>query len=309
MKVIRWVAGESRAQGKKVIEHLPEPSTELVSNLPDYSILLSGFADYSQFEMDFNNINFKSTLMYQTRVFRFPIRNSGKVLLKFQFSILDEAGIILPESDDSFFSVIPSSGAISGGESSIITIKFSPLEGGDYNCQLICEIPNLQKDQEILRTKLSGSSLRPFCHFELEDSDYILADRRMGDRSDGSMLVLEPNTKVMEFRSCGIRAKNMKKFYIVNPTHLSYEYVWKSESTNPQDADIFKCLTPKGVISSNKKSEIIFEFNPETIDVKVNLSNSGISLVVLNSCPQNEDTVFASRKRYRAKCVSEPVGN
>jgi hypothetical protein len=266
MKVIKWLAGDRTIQGKKVVEHLTEPTTELISQLTDYSIFISGFADYSQYETDVTAINFKSTLMFQTRVFRFPLKNPGKVMMKFSFSIHEENGVNILEKQDQYFAVFPVNGFISSGENTIITVKFRPTEVGDYSCNLICEIPNLQKDQTSFTCKLNATSLRPFCHFELDDSNYILDERRINERSDGSVLILEPNTKVIEFRSCGIRGKNIKRFYIVNPTNINYEFFWKAE--NP-DGDIFRCLTPRGIILSNKKSEIIFEFNPDAIDVKV----------------------------------------
>lgn len=63
--------------------------------------------------------------------------------------------------------------------------------------------------------------------------------------------------------------RNTKKFYIVNPTFADYEFVWESNNIDDDAPDSFRCLTKKGVIKSMKKFEIIFEFTPEDLEVKV----------------------------------------
>lgn len=267
MKAVKWVCVEpGSTQTKKVVEILLEPHFDLISNLSDYSMILSGFADYCKYEADTQTVAFKSTLMFQTRVFRFPIRNLGKVSMKFRFTICEESGVELEYSP---FSIEPDQGAIAPDETAIFMIRFSPLDVSDYKCLIHCDIPNLSKEQESFRIAVKGSSVRPFCHFELEDNDYILAERRASEHSTPSdaPLVLEPNTKALVFNSCGVRGKNMKRFYIVNPTHLNYEFSWKPEPG--QECGVFKCLTPKGMVASDKKTEIVFEFNPESINVKV----------------------------------------
>ena len=53
-----------------------------------------------------------------------------------------------------------------------------------------------------------GRSLMPYCHFELEDSDYIRSARRNPElRGPGGAppgTTLDPNTRVMEFSNVGI---------------------------------------------------------------------------------------------------------
>lgn len=78
-----------------------------------------------------------------------------------------------------------------------------------YN--ISCSIPNLEKDQQGPVVGLKGKSLMPYCHFELEDSDYITGARRdpelpgPGDATRGT--VLDPNTRVIEFSSVGVGVK------------------------------------------------------------------------------------------------------
>ena len=72
---------------------------------------------------------------------------------------------------------------------------------------------------EVLQLPVSGSSLMPYCHFELEPSDY-LSERVSGDLSRGgggafaTTSVDLASTRVIEFSSCGVGLKNIK--YVVN---------------------------------------------------------------------------------------------
>lgn len=71
-------------------------------------------------------------------------------------------------------------------------------------------MPNLKLDEEGPVVTVKGKSLLPYCHFELEDSDYITANRRNSDlRVPGGMSV-DPQTKVIEFTSVGVHVKNTR---------------------------------------------------------------------------------------------------
>jgi hydrocephalus-inducing protein len=66
--------------------------------------------------------------------------------------------------------------------------------------------------------------------------------------------------------------KNTKKFYVVNPTSVGYEFEWKKmeeyklpAGANTQNDTFFKCLTQKGVILSGKKFEMVFEYTPDIV--------------------------------------------
>ena len=57
----------------------------------------------------------------------------------------------------------------------------------------------------------------------------------------------------------GYTSKNIKKFYVLNPTALSYDFNWTFDHSMNS---YLKCLTPKGTILSGKKFEMSFEFTP-----------------------------------------------
>lgn len=73
---------------------------------------------------------------------------------------------------------------------------------------------NLPPDTSGFSIPLRGRSLLPYCHFELEESDYVSGGRRNpelkgpGGAPPGS--TLDPSTKVIEFKSCGVKVKNIK---------------------------------------------------------------------------------------------------
>ena len=85
-----------------------------------------------------------------------------------------------------------------------------------------------------------GCSLLPFCHFELEDSDYLSANRRhVTEAADAKSL--DPNTRVIEFRAVGRKSLANHKFSIVNPTNKEYAFQWICEDAlQPTDVQVGK---------------------------------------------------------------------
>ena len=74
--------------------------------------------------------------------------------------------------------------------------------------------------------------------------------------------------QVIEFESLGVKVKNTKRFYVVNPTATGYDFEWKKleaeKVNNSTDfSGFFKCTSNKGVILSGKKFEMVFEYTPE----------------------------------------------
>lgn len=50
----------------------------------------------------------------------------------------------------------------------------------------------------------------PFCHFELEDSDYITAERRTPELQNPKGTTLGLNTRVVEFAAIGVCSRNSR---------------------------------------------------------------------------------------------------
>ena len=64
-------------------------------------------------------------------------------------------------------------------------------------------IPHLDSSCAPLEVGVSGKALMPYCHFELEPSDY-LTTRKSAGKADLA------KTQVIEFHSCGVGAKIVK---------------------------------------------------------------------------------------------------
>ena len=120
-----------------------------------------------------------------------------------------------------------------------------------------------------------GRGLLPYCHFDLEESDYITSGRRNpelpGPSGAASGLGLDQMTRVIEFNCVGLASKAVKKFEIINPTNADYDFEWVKEDQNDAKRhDQFTCLQHRGSLLSGRKFEIAFEFYPSEIAVQEN---------------------------------------
>lgn len=86
---------------------------------------------------------------------------------------------------------------------------------------------------------------------------------------DGRLGALDPRTRVIEMRSCGVKVKNTKRFHIVNPTNLSYEFVWECLDPLKNQMTVFHCTTKTGLVYSGKKFEMVFEYLPQDLGLQV----------------------------------------
>ncbi|NXX62461.1 HYDIN protein, partial [Scopus umbretta] len=96
---------------KKVIETDPEPAhTVLEKSSREVELCLSAVVDYAEFKLDTDMIQFKETLLFQTRTFTFQLSNTGNVALEYTWmaAVEDEravshTGELLPPSLDGDF--------------------------------------------------------------------------------------------------------------------------------------------------------------------------------------------------------------
>jgi len=100
---------------------------------------------------------------------------------------------------------------------------------------------------------------RPVIHFELPPSNYR-------ERKEKDMTPIDSKFKIIEFDSLGTNIKNTKRFMAVNPTSEGYEFEWQELPDESRHyKPLFKCITPKGLILSGKKSEMVFEYTPDQV--------------------------------------------
>ncbi|XP_073911808.1 hydrocephalus-inducing protein homolog [Castor canadensis] len=304
MRTVKWVDAPRTTPGtlttkRKVTETDPEPAhSVLEENYQDLRLQISANVDYASYQCQTRDVCFKETLVYQTRVFELDLVNSGHVQLEFNWITEDTSKSVsfaMPENQGSTvkdqlsqgtgstldsgmdhwsegsplpFSVEPSSGIVPVGKTQKLKVKFSPLDIGDFECNLLCQIPNLPPGQQCPVLVAKGRSILPFCHFDLKESDYISGHRRNPELQGSGIGPLDSNTRVIEFISVGIGGKNLRTFTILNPTSSTYSFCWISEETESlQNPPVFSCLTEKGFIHPEKKAEIVFQFTPSHLDI------------------------------------------
>lgn len=170
------------------------------------------------------------------------------------------------------FSVEPTFGKIEPGKSQIFKVKFSPLNVNEYQARIVCQIPNSEEGKIGHIIPIKGRSLLPYCHFELEQSDYVTSGRRNpdlpGPSGAASGLGLDPAIKVIEFNSIGVGRKLRKLFNIINPTNVDYDFEWlKEEQNDGRRHDQFTCVSSRGFLPSGRTGQTGFEFEPNEIGV------------------------------------------
>ncbi|KAM6253129.1 hydrocephalus-inducing protein homolog [Porphyrio hochstetteri] len=121
LRSIKWVdateaPGAKWPLKKKVMEMDPEPAhTVMEKSSREVELHLSAVADYAQFKMDTDTIQFKETLLFQTRTFPFQLSNTGNVALEYTWleAVEDESEVscttstmeqCLPSLDGDFLS-------------------------------------------------------------------------------------------------------------------------------------------------------------------------------------------------------------
>lgn len=175
------------------------------------------------------------------------------------------------------FSVEPPFGRIEANKTQTFKVKFAPLNINDYQAKLICQIPNLPdedgKPNHGPMIMVKGRGLLPYCHFELEESNYVSGGRRNPEMPgpDGAApgLGLDPMTKVIEFDSVGLNIKVVKRFEIINPTNVDYDFEWiKEEQNDARRHDQFTCMNTRGHLPSGRKTQIEFEFEASEFGVQ-----------------------------------------
>ena len=215
-------------------------------------------ADDARFSCETSNVAFKATMMLQRRAHVFPLKNDGTARLDFKFTIEPDAGPYVVE---------PAAGTVPAGEEAQIKVIFAPQEVVDCKRTLRCEFLGTKLDEgmEPLVIPLNGKVLRPWCHFELGESDYLSGGRRMPNLPGPSTGAIAAGTKTVECTSLGTHIRNTKRFLVLNPTSVAYAFRWApvpaAGAAPPVPA--FRCLTPEGVIAPGKRYDMVFEFVPE----------------------------------------------
>ncbi|XP_066494024.1 hydrocephalus-inducing protein-like [Tiliqua scincoides] len=192
---------------------------------------------------------------------------SSRPLSQLESVMESMSSYVFPVGSHPPFFVEPNSGIIPPGSSRCLHVKFSPLEVGEFEGRLLCCISNMKPDEEGPALSVKGKGLLPYCHFDLQDSDYLTAGRSNPDLRGPGGLAVDPNTKVIEFTSVGVHIRNTKSFAILNPTNAPYSFQWTCEQqVEGKENPAFICFTERGQLRPEKVVEVLFEFIPQHLD-------------------------------------------
>lgn len=248
-------APDAAAQGMPVEQVAPEPPHRLLDGTSrDLQLKVSGQADDRSYECTTDRIYFHATVMFQARVHRFTMKNPSRIVMPYDWRIIGMDGVSHAAGQRAY-SISPQRGSIPAGATEEFTVRFAPTEVSSFACRLDCRIPGLPATAKPLQVMLDALATRPWCHFEIPASDYL--SRRQNE------IPLDPKYRIVEFESLGTRVKNLRRFYVLNPTAETYEFTWSQEKIGEPD-DSFRCLTRRGSILSGKKYEMVFEYMPMT---------------------------------------------
>jgi len=175
---------QADAEEEIIIDESEDPTEELVEVIdePEHSkqegtekvvkLKASCVIDYAAFECTVNKIDYKPTLMYASRTFKFTVKNTSMINLEYNWKIANIQTAIL---DAGPFSIIPKQGTIAPGCDDNFIVKYSPTEVDSDNVRLLsANIRNLNpaEETEKLFIEVSGVAERPVIHFELPSTDY-----------------------------------------------------------------------------------------------------------------------------------------
>lgn len=221
------------------------------------AVRMSAIADVPKMEFSFDTsrgVNFKPTMMFQSRVYKFHMTNPSQVDIPFSWRF-DARN---PSRHGCPFSILPATGVLCAQAEETFTLRFSPKEVDDYAYVAHAEVEGVEGlDVDV---DVRGRSNRPVCHFDLPASQYL--ERR------GSGAALDGSTLVVEMESLGIRVKNSRRFYVRNPMSVSFNF--KLEPFGEVNGR-FNCLSKEGVIPAGKKYEVVLTFVPDDVQVQESL--------------------------------------
>ncbi|XP_017761798.1 PREDICTED: LOW QUALITY PROTEIN: hydrocephalus-inducing protein-like [Eufriesea mexicana] len=177
------------------------------------------------------------------------------------------------EGDDLPFVIYPETGTIPPGESMECTLKFSPKDVFYYKAYLACRIENIEPGQPTLTIPVSARSLLPYCHFDVQESDYVTSNRRdpslpgpLGYEIDDP--ALWQNIRVIEFKVVGVGETHVKKFHLINPTMDDYHFSWTNRTVlGTDEVPNFQCTVTEGIAERGKRTDLAFTFLAEQVGV------------------------------------------
>lgn len=300
-ETVKYVVSEGPDGGlvrEKLVEKDLEPEHSMLAETArQLTLKVTAIADYARFECAVTEIPFAETLMFQTREFALPLKNTGQSRLPFRWELLDDRMAESQPKAKFPFSVEPQEGEIAAGATQTVTVRFSPLDAGEFAGQLTCAIPHAAAGMQLPSIELSGSSARPLCHLDLPDSDYLKNGRRAPHLPgpDGNM-GLDTNVHVLELTARGVNTTRAKEFAVLNPSDEDYaftvDFVGPPAVASRQlagqviEAGAIRCLHTSGMVRRGKRFTLRFEYAPTELSLvetfwRFQVPSHDLSLLIL----------------------------
>ncbi|XP_011501682.1 PREDICTED: hydrocephalus-inducing protein homolog [Ceratosolen solmsi marchali] len=244
---------------KKVIRESEEPAFKIISEtVQQLQLWIYAIADYSYYSCDTKSIDFDDTLMFQ-------LSFESSDLFSNSADLTNRTTDTWIEGDNWPFRIKPETGSIDPEKSVHFTVNFSPIDVFQYKAYLQCKMENLNPTTQSLNIVINATSLLPYCHFEIQESDYLTSGRRDDKLPFPSGYSLADygtinKMKIVEFNIMGTGEYYTRHIRLVNPTteEFSYSFVRLSSNTIIEKLLALQCLSEIDVIASGSRKEISF---------------------------------------------------
>lgn len=301
----RLVLGPESAEGVQMVyEVIEEPVCEVIADSKAQKVVVycSAVADNAQFTCVGNNesITFLPTYMLQSVRHTVTFKNDSNISMPLSWTLRDlkskpprpasaslsRTGARTPLYGSPYppsyplsrpFSIIPESAVVGPNSAVEFGITFRPLDANDFSFLLegkTCPVAQRSSSEDDTRNLgpgsvnmiLNGTAKRPLCHFEVVESQEYLSVRKINIKNENGQFkpIISKDIRVVKTESVGLNSKNILKFYVINTTDENYDYSWIPIG---DPSSFWKCGQCSGTLFPGKRTEILFEYVPEDVQI------------------------------------------
>lgn len=301
----RLVLGPESAEGVQMVyEVIEEPACEVIADSKAQKVVVycSAVADNAQFTCVGNNesITFLPTYMLQSVRHTITFKNESNISMPLSWTLRDlksrtprptsaslsRTGARTPLYGSAYppsypqsrpFFIIPESAVVGPNSAVEFGITFHPLDANDFSFLLegkTCPVSQRSTSEDDARNLgpgsvnmiLNGTAKRPLCHFEVVESQEYLSVRKINIKNENGQFkpIISKDIRVVKTESVGLKSKNILKFYVINTTDEKYDYSWIPMG---DPSSFWKCGQCSGTLFPGKRTEILFEYVPEDVQI------------------------------------------
>ena len=94
-------------------------------------VRVNAVSDHPRYECQLAPINFKNTLMFQSRSYSLPFRNTSNASVEISWFVVHSN--LKDEDEEIPFTVTPNTASVLPNDTMMFNVKFNPLEGNFFN--------------------------------------------------------------------------------------------------------------------------------------------------------------------------------